>query len=242
MPDEPYPEAPLSLVGREPFAKGGKRHCYVHPDDPDLCVKVVARADDARCHTEQRQDLEDYAALKKRGSDAVFDRIPPVEGVVQADLGAGLVMRLYRDADGRISRPLVELVKERGLTASFIGAIDELKRWQRRERLLTRDTGPHKVLAVHRGGDEWKLVIIEDWLNRRHRWLARLHRVLADRLIDRELRKFDRGVARPMRVPPPRGTDGWQVAIHSAGRRRRMRMGGPRAGMTRGCTIRQDMG
>ena len=205
MPDEPHPEAPLSLVGREPFAKGGKRHCYVHPDDPDLCVKVVARADDARCHTEQRRDLEDHAALKKRGSDAVFDRIPPIEGVVQTDLGAGLVMRLYRDADGRISRTLAELIEERGLKASLIGAIDELKRWQRRERLLTRDTGPHNVLAVHRGGDEWKLVIIEDWLNRRHRWLARLHRVLADRLIERELRKFDRGVARLTGAPPEGG-------------------------------------
>ncbi len=112
-----------------------------------------------------------------------------------------IVMRLYRDADGRISRPLAEIIKERGLTASFIGAIDELKRWQRKERLLTRDTGPHNVLAVHRGGDEWTLVIIEDWLNRRHRWLARLHRALADRLIERELRKFDRGVARLTGLP-----------------------------------------
>ncbi len=182
----------LSLTGLEPFAKGGKRHCYVHPDDDTLCVKVPADADDKRSHLEQSLDLEDYASLKKFGSNAVFDHIPEIRGVIDTDLGAGIVMHLYRDADGQIARNLSDLVKEKGLTPPLIEAIDELKQWLRKQRLLTRDAGPHNVLAVHLGGDKWKLIIVEDWLNRRHRWLARLHRLLRDWLIHRELRKFDR--------------------------------------------------
>lgn len=189
----------LSLAGAEPFAKGGKRHCYVHPSNPDLCIKVVASASDARGDAEQQMDLEDYRTLRKRGSEGVFDRIPAIEGVVDTDLGPGIVMQLYRDADGRISRNLAEIIGKQGLTPSLRKAIDELKRWQREQRLLTRDTGPHNVVAVRLDREEWKLVIIEDWLNRRHRWLARCHRAFTDLLIRRELRKFDRRLAK--RIP-----------------------------------------
>lgn len=184
----------LSLAGLEPFARGGARHCYVHPDDPGLCVKVPA-SDDERCHTEQRLDIEDCTWIRKRGREELFDRIPEIESLVETDLGWGIVMPLYRDADGSISRPLNDLVVERGL-ADFVSAIDDWKRWVRRERLFTRDTGPHNLLAVHLGGKEWKLIVIEDWLNRRHRWLAAIHPVLLRRLVDRELRKFDRRVAK----------------------------------------------
>ena len=72
--------------------------------------------------------------------------------------------------------------------------IDEYKEWQRRQRLLTWDTGPHNVLAVSLGDDDWKLVIIEGWLHRRHRWLARIHPLIEGYLVGRQLRKFDRRV------------------------------------------------
>ena len=198
MLGKPFPSPasdPLVLSGKGPFAKGGKRHCYVHPANSSLCVKVAARADGRDCHAQQRLDLEDYALLKKRGRESVFERIPQIAGVVDTDLGAGIVMQIYRDANGRISRKLAEVVRERGLTPSLIQAIDELKEWQRKQRLLTRDTGPHNVLAVCLGNDDWKLVIIEGWLHRRNRWLALIHPLFEGYLIGRQLRKFDRRVA-----------------------------------------------
>ncbi len=185
---------PLVLSGKEPFARGGKRHCYVHPFDSTLCVKVAARAEGEDCHAQQRLDLEDYALLKKHGRESVFERIPEIAGVVDTDLGPGIVMQLYRDADGRISRKLAEVVREQGLTPNLLRAIDDWKQWQRERRLLTWDTGPHNVLAVCQGDDDWKLVIIEGWLHRRHRWLAQVHPVFEGYLIRRQLRKFDRRV------------------------------------------------
>jgi hypothetical protein len=101
---------PLALAECEPFARGRRRHCYVHPDDPDLCVKVAADAGDERCLREQGRDLRSYRWLRSLGSDSVFDRIPAVEGIVDTDLGEGIVMRLYRegvigreDAAGRLT-------------------------------------------------------------------------------------------------------------------------------------------
>lgn len=184
-------QPPLSLGGRDPFAIGGYRHCYVHPDDPDLCVKVPARVDDRRCHAAQRMDLEDQRLLRAHWPGTVFDRIPPIRGTVETDRGTGIVMPLYRDADGRISRSLDGLMREHG-PAAFAPAIDDWKGWLRRQGLITRDTGPYNIVAVRLAASEWRLFIAEGWLHRRYRRLGALHPAIARRLIERQLGKFDR--------------------------------------------------
>ena len=180
----------------EPFAVGAKRRCFVHPDDPDLCIKVPLSADDGIAHVEQRRDVENYTLLKHRGLEAALDRIPAIKGVAETDLGAGVVSELCRDADGRISANLGKLVWTHGLTPALAEAVGELKTWLRDQRLLIRDTGPHNIVAVRRGPDEWKLMIVEGWMYRRHYWLVRQNRFLADCWIDRQLRRFDRRAAR----------------------------------------------
>ena len=193
---EPY-ESALSLAGLQPFAKGSHRHCYVHPENPDLCVKVPACAVDEHCLAMQRRELEDYASLRNHGALALFERIPAMEGIVDTDLGIGIVSRLCRDVDGRISRNLTTLIREKGMSPGIAAAIDDLKRWLRAQRLLTRDTAPYNVVAIQLGEDEWKLVIVEGWVHRGHRWLARCHRVLAGYMIGRQLAKFDRRLPTP---------------------------------------------
>lgn len=183
---------PLVLFKSEPFAKGGYRHCYVHPDNADLCVKAVARIEDPKCDTAQRHEIADCLWLKKHWSDALSERIPAFEGIVDTDRGVGIVMRLCRDSDGRISRDLAKIIQERGLAPPLVRAVDDLERWLRKHRLLTRDTAPKNVAAVHSGGDRWTLVIIEAWRHRRWHWLARLHPLFADWLIRRQMRKFRR--------------------------------------------------
>ena len=77
-----------------------------------------------------------------------------------------------------------------------------MKQWLKTQRLVTRDTGPHNAVAMRLGEDEWKLVIVEGWVHRRYQWLARCHRILADRMIDRQLAKFDRRVSKLVGVRP----------------------------------------
>ena len=31
----------IDLDGITPFAEGGNRKCFIHPDDPDRCLKVI---------------------------------------------------------------------------------------------------------------------------------------------------------------------------------------------------------
>lgn len=200
---------PVSLRGHEPFAKGAKRHCYVHPTEPALCIKVAARAGDPQCDREQLADLEDYASLKKRGG-TVFDRIAAIEGIVDTDLGLGVVCALCRDADGRISSTLADTVRQRGLTPPLVRAIGELKAWLRAHHILTRDTGPSNVAAVRLEDGNWKLVIIEGLSNRKYRLLTRLEPRLTGYLISRQLRKFDRRLSSAIGpdTPPAPGRSG----------------------------------
>lgn len=141
----------LFLEALEPFAKGGHRHCYVDPQDADPCVKVPARADDARCHAERQRELKDSASLMKRGSRASLDRISAIEGIVATDLGVGIVQRLCRDADGRISRNCADIIRGDDPTPCSIRAIDNLKQWLRDRRLTTRGlTRTHRQHAEGR--------------------------------------------------------------------------------------------
>ena len=201
----------LILSGREPFARGTKRHCYVHPADPSLCIKVPARPGDPQCCREQTADLEDYAALEKRGG-AVFDHIAAIEGVVDTDLGLGLVCALCRDADGSISSTLADTVQKQGLTPALVRAIGELKAWLKAHRILTRDTGPSNMVAVRLDCDDWKLVIIEGLSNRKYRLLTRFRPRSTDWLIARQLRKFDRRLSSATGsgpgLPPTHGISG----------------------------------
>lgn len=199
----------LVLHGHVPFAKGTKRHCYIHPANPRLCIKVPLRPHDPKCCQEQMTDLEDYAALQQR-KGAVLDHIAAVEGVVDTDMGPGVVSTLCRDADGNISSTLSDILRQQGLSPSLIRAIGELKRWLRAQHILTRDTGPSNMVAVRLNCDEWKLVIIEGLSNRKYRLLTRLQPRSTDWLISRQLRKFDRRLSSAIGpVPPPaRGISG----------------------------------
>ena len=186
----------LPLASTEPFAKGSNRHVYVHPHNPDLCVKIPARGKDRRCRKAQRRELRDWAWLQRWGRNEWFERIPAIEGVVDTDMGSGIVSTLYRDEDGRIARNLSQLVCERKeLTPSLMQAVEELMAWLRQHRLPTWDMGPHNTVAVGSGNEQWKLFIVEGWVHRRcHRFPWWVH-LAGDRMADRQIQKFTRRMA-----------------------------------------------
>ena len=185
----------LSLSKLKPFEEGSKRSCYVHPDNPNLCVKVVSgNSSDPKKLAEQRLEIEDFALLNQRNSSVLFERFPRNEGVVNTDLGQGIVNQLLRDFDGQISRNFGILICKDGLSLELKQAIVELKHWLRDQQCLTRDTGPHNMVAVRLAKDKWRLVIIEGMINRKFFWLRRASRWFANYMLERELRKFDRRV------------------------------------------------
>lgn len=183
----------ILLAGHRPFAMGSKRSCYVHPSNPNLCIKVLSNTCDKRDGiVAQQLEVDDYSVLKRCERSDLFDRIPRFEGTVETDLGLGIVSQLLRDVDGEISQNLAKLLEKQGLTPELVKAIDKLKQWLHEQHLLTRDTGPHNIVAMRVANSKWHLVIIEGWINRKFRWLHYRSTHLATYLINRQLRKFDR--------------------------------------------------
>lgn len=183
----------ILLAGHQPFAMGSKRNCYVHPYNHNLCIKVLSNT----CNKHdgiaaQQLEIDDYSVLQRCERSTLFDRIPRFKGTADTDLGLGIVSQLLRDVDGEISQNLAKLLQKQGLTPDLIKAIDELKQWLHDQQLLTRDTGPHNIVAMRMANSKWHLVIIEGWINRKFSWLTRSFHSFGNYLLSRQLRKFDR--------------------------------------------------
>lgn len=184
---------PLSLSGSEPFARGSYRNCFVHPDDPNRCVKVPIRQDDPQAMAEQKRDFRDSLLLRRR--KLTFDHMALVESRVATELGIGLVSRLCRDANGRISRNCGVIIPEQGLTPGLRAALRDLKEWLRDRRIPIRGLHPNNLVAQETHDDGWHLVIVEGLLKRYYDWPARRCRKFSDSVIDRRLRRLDRRIA-----------------------------------------------
>jgi len=153
---------------------------------------------------EQERDIKDSRALSMRGSQTVFAHIAPVLDVVETDFGTGIVQCLYRDADGRIARSLADAIRDEGLTPRLTAALDEFKRWLRKERLPPRGLTPENLIVVPgaSGGGDQQLVLIEGFLNRKFDRAAHRCGPLSDCLIGRRLHRLDVRISRLSALRP----------------------------------------
>lgn len=195
----------LRLGHIEPFAIGGTRRCYVHPDDETLCVKVLRpdRTPSARravatgwrrlkrlpSFDDQRKEHKAYRHLIRRGQ-LDWSHVPRFYGTVETDQGLGIVTALFRDWDGGYPKNLEELLPS-GMTDSLDAAIREFKGWLRRELFLTRDLLPHNIIAVADSAERYRLVIVDGIGNSEFVPLAHWFKVSARMKIERKIRKFD---------------------------------------------------
>ena len=195
----------LTLDDIEPFAVGGTRRCYVHPDDETLCIKVLRpdRTPRARrdlvtgwrrfkrlpSFDDQQKELKAYGHLKRRGQ-LDWNHVPRFYGAVDTDQGIGIVTALFRDWNGGYPKNLEELLPA-GMTDALDAAIREFKDWLRRELFLTRDLLPHNIIAVADSPERYRLVIVDGIGNSEFVPLSHWFNCCARAKIERKIRKFD---------------------------------------------------
>lgn len=196
----------LLLRSLEPFTIGGTRLCFLHPNDPTKCVKVL-RTDRTprlrRARTkglkrfrslkhwdDQYKEVQAYEHLVKKSTPKIWEHIPEFFGQVQTDLGVGIVTRLFRNANGEYPRNLEEEIPS-GLDASLAQAMENFKSWLREELVITRDLLPHNIIVVRETAEFCRLVIVDgignsEWIpvSTWFTWFAR-------RKIARKIKKFD---------------------------------------------------
>ncbi|MFT3990117.1 MAG: YrbL family protein [Luteolibacter sp.] len=133
----------IKLLDQDPIARGRMRLVYAYPGDSDRLIKVI-RPDviDERWGSGQpwykaqrrfrqyisymREIAEYVATYAKYGKSLPFTQ--KVLGLVETDMGLGLVLEAVRDQSGNLAPSLSSLVNGKKFTEEVGGALEEFIR------------------------------------------------------------------------------------------------------------------
>lgn len=136
------------LSNETPFAAGGNRVCYVHPDDPALCIKV-RRPDFSLADKRNRasfpkrllplssfdDNAEEFRVMQQLDEnfgESLYAHVSRCHGFVDTDLGAGLVSELVRDENDEVSETLKKYLWDYGFTEDCQKKLTEFaEHWQK---------------------------------------------------------------------------------------------------------------
>jgi hypothetical protein len=169
---------PIALKETAPIASGSLQLVYQHPDHDDLLIKVL-KLDVMRRRWLKKsrglpikrrfgfynawvRELNEYIAIRSRAPEAEFPEfLQRHHGLVETDLGLGLMVGKVRSRTGDIAPTLRQVVRQTGLTDELRSAVAGLRRKVEALNLVTTDISANNILCgwSERHGDH--LVIIE---------------------------------------------------------------------------------
>ena len=170
----------LALSAEEPFARGGNRLCFVHPDHRDRCVKV--RRPDFSLEDLRRKkgfpknlkplssfddNLEEFQVmqqLENQFGKALFELVSRCYGFETTDMGKGLSSELIRDDSGRISHTLKQYLWDHGFSDDCKRAITEFSNRWVELAIPSRDLILHNIVVQLDNTDSIKRLVIIDGL------------------------------------------------------------------------------
>lgn len=193
----------IPLQMHEPFSMGGNRLCFVHPDDPDCCLKVYqprGRPEERRQRkgwigylrplSTYDENLQEHRALTQlhEALDAVVTQhLPRSKGLAQTDLGEAHAMQLIRDHDGKISQTLEQYIWERGIDSTAQEALHEFGSHWIQGAPTTRDLLPHNLL-MQRFPDSARLILVDGFGRPR---MSRFRHLLGSKAQTKHLKRLD---------------------------------------------------
>ena len=147
----------LTLDKKMLIAKGDDRKCYFHPNDENLCVKILHQDMDIRIH---HREIKYYNHLIKKNIS--WDMLARFNGVVQTNLGQGMVFELIRDVDGSVSKTLDYYLRldQDTMNSKILVLIDELQRYILEQGIIIRDLITRNLLMKKTGDQTYQLVIV----------------------------------------------------------------------------------
>lgn len=170
----------LTLSSSTPFAQGGNRLCFVHPHDPDRCIKVqrpdftpadrrrkkggIKRLRPVRHFDDNLEDFRVYGRLQQRLGEQLTQHLPACYGFEQTDMGPGLVSELIRDDDGAISQTLKYTLWREGDTSEHRHAIAALVHFWCEFCVPSRDLILHNLVVQRRADGGIRRIVVIDGL------------------------------------------------------------------------------
>ena len=198
----------ITLVGRQPFAKGGHRLCFVHPDNPARCIKV-RRPDFPLEECRRRkgfpknlrplssfddnfEELRVVKSLLRSRGQIIYQHIYQCFDFVDTDLGKGLETELIRDDDGQISLSLKQYIWQYGFHAGCRAAVKDLTTFWLDHCIPSRDLLTHNVVVQQTQDQKIARLVVIDGLGSPSTvpfsWLPEF---LRKRLVVQRVRRFE---------------------------------------------------
>ncbi|WP_237065311.1 YrbL family protein [Microbulbifer guangxiensis] len=170
----------IRLAASQPFARGGNRLCYVHPEDNSLCIKVrrpdFTLADRRRkkgfpknlkplsSFDDNLEEAKVMSALQRRFGELVFRHVSHCFGFVDTDMGRGLVSELIRDGNGAISQTLKKVIWDEAFNRECRRAVTELCQFWAANLVPSRHLLLHNIVVQRDSEGAIKRLVVIDGL------------------------------------------------------------------------------
>lgn len=168
----------VKLKGQVPVGSGSLQRVYQHPGDPDCLIKIM-QLDKARERARRKfgnlriqrtfgfynawvRELNSYIAMRSRSPDGECPEfMQRYYGVVETDLGLGLLVGKVTDRDGNLAPPLRSVVERYGFTDDLRRKLADLQARIEALNLVTTDISPGNILLGWSRSHGDHLVVIE---------------------------------------------------------------------------------
>lgn len=163
----------IDLSGLKPFASGYNRHCYQHPDNPALCLKVLrpeniearfqrqawpkkalgkARIDDNLQELKAHRQKAIRNLLAGEQSSLVWAHLPKFHGTADTSLGTANVSEFISGNEGAPAETLEHYLQLSGFDQPIQDAVERFCNWLAETGILTRNLLPHNMVITDRDG------------------------------------------------------------------------------------------
>ena len=160
----------IDLSGVEYFGKGGVRACYVHPENPDRCIKILQPAILGnpyvlkKAHKQVSREQAYYKRLQKRGIS--WSHLAQSYGTIETSEGPGDVFDLIRDFDGEVSKTLEYYFADESLTGKYFvdlkKGLRDLFQYIKNEQIITTNIKWPNLVYKRLSEEKGQIIIIDD--------------------------------------------------------------------------------
>ena len=165
----------INLQGVRPFAEGGNRICYVHPDDKNLCLKITKPEVVKKMHSNApwykklrseksfddnfREEVAYRQRAIKKNPQKIWRHLAKWYDFVETSQGLASCTELIKNND-KVALNLEEYLFSKGRTPEIDQALLEFETFLKETKLLTKNIIPHN-LAVKEDNSGLILKIID---------------------------------------------------------------------------------
>ena len=152
----------INLNEVQSFAQGGNRKCFINPENPQTCLKVmhsdliaeiksnavwykklrVTKSFDDNLREEQAYKQN---AIRNASSASVWDHLAKWHGMVETTMGPASETELIQN-NNEIAETLETYLFREGLTKEIIQSISVFEHWLREYLVLTKNIIPHNIV------------------------------------------------------------------------------------------------